>query len=300
MFGIYAIKNNANNKLYIGQSIDIEERRKAHFEALRSGRHYNRYLQNSFNKHGEHNFSFEILEETQNLDEREKYWISYYDTCSKVKGYNLLTGGKNFEMTDDVRIRISDSVKNFYFKNPEARENVSKNVSGEKNPFWGKTHTDEARKKIVMANIGRKQSEETKRKRSQALKLNHPNRGKKMSEESKLKMSLAKKGKPAHNKKYFSDEEICKIKSMYFDNYSLKEISELFKVSNVVIKRILVENNIYESKNPRKPLSEKEIDEILTRLNDKESLRSVAKEYNLTATGLKKKILRMRGDIKWQ
>ena len=61
--GIYTITNNVTGKLYIGESLDIYRRwHDEHIPQLRKNRHYNKELQNDFNKYGEENFCFEILE----------------------------------------------------------------------------------------------------------------------------------------------------------------------------------------------------------------------------------------------
>ena len=44
--------------------------------------------------YGPENFSIEKIEETENLDEREIYWIQYYDSFNN--GYNMTLGGKGF------------------------------------------------------------------------------------------------------------------------------------------------------------------------------------------------------------
>lgn len=61
--GIYIITNTVNGKIYIGESLDIYRRwHKEHIPQLRKGCHYNTSLQEDFNKHGEENFDFDILE----------------------------------------------------------------------------------------------------------------------------------------------------------------------------------------------------------------------------------------------
>lgn len=61
--GIYTITNKVTGNLYIGESLDIYRRwHDEHIPQLRKNRHYNKELQNDFNKYGEENFSFEILE----------------------------------------------------------------------------------------------------------------------------------------------------------------------------------------------------------------------------------------------
>lgn len=61
--GIYIITNKVNGKIYIGESLDIYRRwHKEHIPQLRKGCHYNTGLQEDFNKYGEGNFDFDILE----------------------------------------------------------------------------------------------------------------------------------------------------------------------------------------------------------------------------------------------
>ena len=61
--GIYTITNKTTGRLYIGESLDIYRRwHDEHIPQLRKNRHYNKELQNDFNKYGEENFSFEVLE----------------------------------------------------------------------------------------------------------------------------------------------------------------------------------------------------------------------------------------------
>lgn len=89
MIGIYKITNQLNGKVYIGQSINIEQRWKQHKAETR--RTAPLYL--AFDKYGIDNFDFSVIEECpiEELDDREIYWISYYDSYNK--GYNATLGG---------------------------------------------------------------------------------------------------------------------------------------------------------------------------------------------------------------
>lgn len=94
--GIYKITNKLNEQSYIGLSMNIESRWEQHikyaFKECEDSYHKNR-LYNAIRKYGVDNFSFEVIEECEKekLQEREKYWINFYDTFNK--GYNLTLGG---------------------------------------------------------------------------------------------------------------------------------------------------------------------------------------------------------------
>lgn len=97
--GIYKIENILNKKVYIGSSVDLKTRKRKHFEKLRVNTHENSHLQYAFNKYGEENFKFEVVEYVhakENLLSREQYWIDKLNVCNKDIGYNILpTAGNN-------------------------------------------------------------------------------------------------------------------------------------------------------------------------------------------------------------
>lgn len=127
--GIYCIENINTHKKYIGQSKNIHRRWTMHKWELNNNIHDNDYLQKAWNKYGSSNFTFSIIEECpiDKLDERELYYIDYFNTCDRNNGYNLRGGGG----------RLADM-------SPE----VIEKLSGINNPMYGKHHTDEARKKM--------------------------------------------------------------------------------------------------------------------------------------------------------
>ena len=95
MVGIYKIENQINGKIYIGQSINIEERWKRHLSdsQLDKVSKTGTVIHKAINKYGSQNFDFSVIEECEEkeLDEREIYWIDFYD--SYYNGYNCTKGG---------------------------------------------------------------------------------------------------------------------------------------------------------------------------------------------------------------
>ena len=180
--GIYMIQNLVNQKVYIGQSVDIYSRWDEHICALRGGYHANKHLQRSWNKHKEYNFEFSIVEkcDENKLDEKEIYWITEND--SYYNGYNQTKGGggvRGFKHSDETKQKISNSLKGenapWYGKtrSEETKAKIGEAskerwADPENHPMYGKHHTEEAKQKISIANTGRKHTEEEKEKLRQA------------------------------------------------------------------------------------------------------------------------------------
>lgn len=96
---IYKIENNINHKIYIGQTVKFYEERFKQHKVNYTKEYFSQIvLYKAFNKYGIENFTFSVIEEVDNklLDEREKYWISYYN--SYYDGYNSTLGGRLVEL----------------------------------------------------------------------------------------------------------------------------------------------------------------------------------------------------------
>lgn len=96
---IYKIQNLINGNVYIGQTVKpVEKRFQQHRNNYDKPYFSQLILYKAFKKYGLDNFSFEALEKVDNdkLDEREKYWIDYYD--SYKNGYNMTLGGRSIEL----------------------------------------------------------------------------------------------------------------------------------------------------------------------------------------------------------
>lgn len=94
---IYKITNLINNKVYIGKTErTVNKRWKEHVKNAKTDKYQNIILYRAMRKYGIDNFKVEAIDEVSNfedLDEREIYWINYYQSCGE-KGYNATGGGE--------------------------------------------------------------------------------------------------------------------------------------------------------------------------------------------------------------
>ena len=89
--GVYSIKNRITNNYYIGSTtMSFLKRFHHHLSLLRKNNHKNQYLQNAWNKYGEENFDFSILEEIELSEQfqKEQEWINKLNPFGK-NGYNI-------------------------------------------------------------------------------------------------------------------------------------------------------------------------------------------------------------------
>lgn len=134
--GVCTITNKVTGKLYIGESLDIYRRwHDEHIPQLRKNRHYNKELQNDFNKYGEENFSFEVLERYSGNDTistkariliLESYFITQFENAG-ISLYNaentmveILNGNKIPQEGENTLIcAIANVLANYSIKECE-------------------------------------------------------------------------------------------------------------------------------------------------------------------------------------
>ena len=174
MIGIYCIQNKINKKTYVGQSVDIQKRWKYHISHLNNNSHDNLYLQKAWNKYGKDNFSFRVLEicSQSELNEKETMW------CNKFRPlvYNLGATGRQHTMSESTK------------------EKMRLANLGNKNGFYGKTHTKQTKELLAKLKKGTHLSYETRQKISEKNKGKIGYwRGKKRSDEDIKKAIRFKK-----------------------------------------------------------------------------------------------------------
>ena len=99
--GVYKIVCNNNNKFYIGSSININKRFNEHKNLLRQNKHTNIYLQKCWNRYGEQNFRFKIVETIKDVGQlfkREKRYINNTNCCDRKIGFNISHDPRNLNL----------------------------------------------------------------------------------------------------------------------------------------------------------------------------------------------------------
>jgi len=158
-----------NGKKYVGLSNEISRRFMEH-KTPKNVKNKNTILAKAFRKYSIDNFRFEILEivsDEYTLEEREIYWIE------KLRPeYNMNKGGKGNTgqiVSDELRQLLKAFGKTQWATKTdlEKQKIINYNLTG---PKKGHGVSKETRQKLRNANLGKKQSAETKLKRSKALK----------------------------------------------------------------------------------------------------------------------------------
>lgn len=173
MTGIYMIRfgDDEHAHYYIGQSADIERRKKEHVRELRNRTHPNLYMQNVFNKYGEESMTFEVLCECSEdkLDELEEYYIytMYAFVEDNVHGLNLTTGGNGIRNhAEETKQKISKAHKGKVLSE-EVKQKLSKALTG-------KVVSDKTKQKISETKKGHVFSKETIQKMRNNPKKSKP------------------------------------------------------------------------------------------------------------------------------
>lgn len=196
MYSIYKIKNNINDKVYIGSTKDFEKRKSRHLNELRNNKHHSIYFQRFYNKHIDKiELDFEILLTNLSKEEvtikEEELIHQYYENSFNVS--KCSTGGdlisyhpKKDEIVNKIKNTLKYKHENNLIKMPimkgednhnyksgeyikvistcpncgSQKETLNKykdhlckacfasTRTGEKNSFYGKSFSEESKKKL--------------------------------------------------------------------------------------------------------------------------------------------------------
>ncbi len=207
--GIYKITNLINGKFYIGQSVDIKRRFNEHRNPKRKGC---KSLSLAIEKYGVNNFSFDVVElcDESDLIKLEMKYIS-----ELKPQYNRCKGGKGpfgHVVSAESKLIISEKAKKQWQQLSEAEKEkrINHNLIG---PRKGHTVTAETKEKLRLANLGKRYSETTKKKRTATLELKKAS-GWKQTNKSHKKAVICNE----LNKMFDSVKEAAKFLSVHPSN----------------------------------------------------------------------------------
>lgn len=176
---IYLIRNILNNKCYVGSAVDFDRRKTHHKSLLNKGKHHSIHLQRAWDKAGENNFIFEIIETVigkSKLIEREQYYLDLYKTYNYKNGYNICKiagstlGYKMSEKTKD-KMRLSHTGIKRGPTSLEAKKNISQ-------AQLKRDHTQSTRKRLkTMLSKDKDIFKKIARKSAKTQKINGLNKG---------------------------------------------------------------------------------------------------------------------------
>lgn len=252
MRGIYQIKNLINGKIYVGSAENLSNRKSVHFTTLKKNIHNNSYLQNAWNKYGEENFIFEIIEIIPVNDKnyrlsREQWWIDNMRCMYNQNGYNLSpTAGSTLGViySQDSKKNISNSLKG--------------KLSGKNNPS-AKINNEIAKQIRIDYSTKQYSQKELTEKYKLSIRtiqltlynkiwkdINYIYDSQQFSEFHKKRIGQSQKGEKSNNNK-LTQKQVNEIRIKYFQkNISMHKLSLYYNVSKATIQNIIENKTWYD------------------------------------------------------
>lgn len=217
--GIYGIRNKVNEKIYIGKTqVNFGDRWDSHKSKLRGNKHDNPHLQHAWNKYGENNFKFIILEECvedvslEEINDLEIQYIKEYK--NKKQSYNISDGGDGAHgchLSEEAKRKIG--IKNHY--------------NG-----LGRKASEATRKKMSIAQSNRKHTPES------IAKMKEIHKGKVFSKETREKISKTLQEHPT-NQKHSKETIINLRRDREQCGLSVKELGEKYNIGERYVRMLI-------------------------------------------------------------
>ena len=217
--GIYKMFWCNNNYYYYGQAKKIDNRLKEHIRTMNKNIHKNKKIQSIFNKYGEPNFIVCEVCEVEELNTKEQFYLDIYfgkDYCCNINPNAESSKGR--KCSDEIKNKMSEIGKN-------------RNLVGDRNPFYGKKHTEEVKALLSNQKKGTKNS-----------KLSESKKGWKPSDELKNKWSEQRKYSGSWKAKLVLDTETGVFYSC------AKEVSDLYNFNQGTFSAMLCGNRKNKTK----------------------------------------------------
>lgn len=157
---IYKVTCKVDGKVYIGQTTTsfhrrydcggrgIERMYRAYLSCIKNNRSYNKHLMFAIEKYGFNNFDvnecFDIASSQNELDEKERYWISHFKSTNPHYGYNREGGGNLYKDVSEETRRLLGAAQRKRFSNDANKEYM-----------FSRQCSDETKKKISESKRGK-------------------------------------------------------------------------------------------------------------------------------------------------
>ena len=282
LYSVYEIRCIKNNRVYIGQTNNVDKRFANHKYHLRVGDHDNVYLQYDYNIYNEFNFKYMVLKECCSRVEAkqfEDYYIEMNGGIESNRVYNQ-QDNKKHNVNYNNKIKISALNNPNYGNRGKHMSEITKNKLSEIRKIQWKSGiytghknikrmplTEEHRQKISASLKGRVISEEHRQKISDSLK------GREFTTEHKANLSKSKIGKPS------------KLKGISRTAETRQKLSDNAKINpnyGMKGKKLSIEarKKISESNKKRKKYNDEFIQEIRSLRNKGLTCKQIANIYN--------------------
>ena len=248
---IYCYTNTVNQKKYVGQTNSWITRQYQHKWCAKHEKFDSIALEGAIVKYGMDNFTTEILEEVESIEEanlREQFWIMEKNSHVSQHGYNIDWGGKNRIVSEETKAKASATMKKYWATHDA--------------PFKGKHLSEEHRRNISIGSIGKA----------------GVNLGKTFDEEWCKKISRSQEGSVRLSTRRFDEATEKKICELYLSGRSQSSLGKEFNCYISLIMSILNRLGIkrresYQNKSENKK----------KKFSDEQELQ-IYKEYEAGAT----------------
>jgi group I intron endonuclease len=149
---IYKITNLVHGRVYIGQTIQSNPKARwySHWDYVRKGR--KSYLYDSMRKHGMNNFSWEIIDQAnsiEELNELEAKWLDHYRAIGEVYNNREAGGNKKHSSESIERMSVAQKLRHATRKVGGWKRIDGGPMLGKSHPGKGAKRTQEQRERIT-------------------------------------------------------------------------------------------------------------------------------------------------------
>lgn len=206
--GVYLIRCDVNNFVYVGQTKNFNRRFREHINSLNRGIHRNKRLQDDYDKYGCEFFYFDIISyNVDNMDEVESNEID--KARYECRCYNVFSGGTVGKRADQ-----------------SFRDKISQAHSG-------RIVSEETKKKKSLATKRQWENQEYRAKMVESAKHQWTD------DEYRNKMHEAHAGKSEACRHILLASDIPEIRKLHADGMSVQDIANIYNVSKYTIRGVL-------------------------------------------------------------